>query len=233
MSWLNIFLYDLGLNRFFSPLIPIPASAAPAPVGPKKGVIRFIDPGNLGLKTFLSRTCATNIIVTQNQSEALIVECTPGGSSNMITLKVRVRKALGYHCPIPSRTLTRVGSTCLGWYGASQESPSFRQHLPSMSHIPFAIFRLTRVVTSFARPTGLSKLGSGPMTSSYAVGGTKHADVWDITSDGNIKMYWTNPSGGESASSLLKRSISERYYPCNQSKSPYTPDARITPPLTC
>lgn len=44
---------------------------------------------------------------------------------------------------------------------------------------------------------GLSGPPSNPATSSYASGGAMRADVWEFASDGTIKVFWTDPNGGE------------------------------------
>lgn len=73
-----------------SPIIPVPASAAPAPTTLKTGWIRFVYPGNPTLKAYLSRTphATGYIALCYNSSDALAVEYDPSKSSNTIGVKV-------------------------------------------------------------------------------------------------------------------------------------------------
>lgn len=64
-----------------------------------------------------------------------------------------------------------------------------------------AFYRRTTSLTSafsYARLVGISRPPSGQMTASYSAPGTTHTDIWEISSDGSLKMFWTNGSGGES-----------------------------------
>lgn len=74
-----------------SPIVPIPASAAPAPPSPKTGMIRLIDPKNPSVKTYLSRSLQAAggyLVSSQDTSDALLVEYDPLGSSNTLSAKV-------------------------------------------------------------------------------------------------------------------------------------------------
>lgn len=85
-----------NINIPFRTTVPIPASAAPAPPTRKQGLIRFIDPQNPGLKAYLSRTLSSagGLTITPNQSDALVVECDPGGSK---TVSPKVCRSVASH----------------------------------------------------------------------------------------------------------------------------------------